>query len=240
MPEAIILAGGLGSRLRSEVESAPKVLAPVAGRPFVAYLLDQLREQGFTRIVLATGYLADEVEKTLGRSWDGMMLDYCRESEPLGTGGAIRGALRVCVDDYVCVLNGDTYLAIDYPIFREFVVRSGALAGVALANIAEADRYGAVRLGKDRVVGFREKGVRGRAWVNAGAYCLSRRVLEHLPETGSFSFEHVYLECSVRQGDLVGFQGAQAFIDIGVPEDYRRAAGVLQALMQGDAENRTR
>ncbi|EQD41925.1 D-glycero-d-manno-heptose 1-phosphate guanosyltransferase, partial [mine drainage metagenome] len=133
MNEAIILAGGLGTRLRSEVRDLPKVLAPVAGRPFIAYILDQLAQQSFSRVILATGYRADQVEAVLGTRWGPLILEYSREDEPLGTGGAIREALRHCRTGRVAAINGDTYLKVDYGVFEDRVAKEHTMIGMALA-----------------------------------------------------------------------------------------------------------
>ncbi len=226
MNEAIILAGGLGTRLQSEVPDVPKVLAPVAGRPFVAYLLDQLERQSFTRVILATGYRASQVEAALGPRWRNLSLEYSLECDPLGTGGAIREALLLCQTEYIAVINGDTYLEVDYERFKEWVVGQKGRVGIALSHVEDATRYGRVVLEGSRVTDFQGKGFFGSAWIHAGAYCIARDILQELPESVPFSFEH-YMEDTAKRGEIIGFRDTQCFIDIGIPEDYRRAQSLF-------------
>lgn len=229
MDEAIILAGGLGTRLRSEVPDIPKVLAPVAGRPFVAYLLDQLARQKFSRVILATGYHADQVEAALGIRWRHLTLEYSREHEPLGTGGAIREALGLCQSEYIAVVNGDTYLEIDYGKLEADLREQEARIAIALAHVDNAERYSRIVLNGDRVVGFKDNGFSGPAWIHAGAYGLGRDILHELPETTSFSFERGYMEAAAKRGEVIGFKDTNCFIDIGIPEDYRRAQSLFDS-----------
>lgn len=221
--EAIILAGGLGTRLRGVVDDVPKALAPVAGRPFLACLLDALARQGMRRAVLATGYLGAQIEAALGTSWRGMALVYSREPEPLGTGGALLRATRHVAHDAFFVLNGDTWLELDYGAFSCSVAEAGARIGVALASVPDVSRYGAARVEDDRVTGFNEKGQTGTGFINAGVYWLRRDLLEDSPTGAAFSFEREVLLPAVAREPVIGYTRTREFIDIGVPDDYRRA-----------------
>lgn len=221
--EAVILAGGLGTRLRGIVDDVPKPLAPVAGRPFLAWLLDALATQGLRRVVLATGYRGEQVEAALGTAWRGMTLAYSREPAPLGTGGAIVHALREVPGDAFFVLNGDTWLELDYAAFGSAVTEDGARLGIALARVPDVARYGAVRLEENRVIGFDEKGVSGAGFINAGVYWMRRGLLEGRPSGVAFSFEREVLMPTVSREPVIGYTDTNGFIDIGVPDDYRRA-----------------
>lgn len=226
--EAIVLAGGFGTRLRSVVADLPKPLAPVAGRPFLEYLLDQLASNGLRRVVLATGYLAELIEQSVGSRWAGMDIVYSQESEPLGTGGAIRQASRLLLGDGVHVANGDTFLRYDLRLLEEAVHTTGGLVGVALAKVPDVSRYGAVEVSDDRVVAFLEKGRHGIGMINAGSYFLTASALASLPtERTAFSFESEVLMSQASGGRLIAFQQTHDFIDIGVPEDYRRAQSLF-------------
>ena len=224
---AVILAGGLGTRLRGVVGDIPKPLAPVAGRPFLAWLLDALADQGLRRVVLATGYRGDQVEATLGTSWRGMTLGYSREAAPLGTGGALALAARCLAQDTFLVLNGDTWLALDYAAFGTAVPGCGARVGVALAKVPDVSRYGSVRLDGDRITGFNEKGRSGPGFINAGVYCMHRELFDDRPVDAAFSLERDVLLPAVAREPVVGYTQTREFIDIGVPDDYRRAQGLF-------------
>lgn len=225
--EAIVLAGGLGTRLRGVVDDVPKALAPVAGRPFLAWLLDALAAQGLRRVVLATGYRAEQVEAALGIDWHGVELEHSREPEPLGTGGALVLAAQRVSGSVFFALNGDTWLDVDYRAFGDAVIHAGARIGVALAQVPDVSRYGAARLDGERVTGFSEKGQTGSGFINAGVYWLRRDVLEGFAVGASFSFERDVLLPAVAREPVVGYTRTRGFIDIGVPEDYRRAQGLF-------------
>lgn len=221
--EAIILAGGFGTRLRGVVDDVPKPLAPVAGRPFLAWLLDALAGQGLHRTVLATGYLGEQIEAALGQAWRGMQLVYSREPAPLGTGGAIALALKAIDGDGCFVLNGDTWLELDYAAFGRAVADAGARLGVALAEVPDVARYGAVHVEQDRLMDFEEKGASDAGFINAGVYWMQRELLEGFSSGTAFSFERDVLVPSVSSEPVVGYTDTHGFIDIGVPEDYQRA-----------------
>jgi NDP-sugar pyrophosphorylase family protein len=220
---AVILAGGLGMRLRSAVADRPKVLAPVHGRPFITYLLDLLVDAGVKRAVLCTGYRADMVAETLGSSYRTLELVHSVESSPLGTGGAVRRSLPLVASDPVLVLNGDSFFDADLPAFRAAHAAAGMAASLLLASVADVARYGAVSIdGAGRVTRFVEKGAAsGPGLINAGIYLFAREVLEAIPE-GEVSLERDIFPRLIAAG-LRGVPGTGRFIDIGVPADYRAA-----------------
>ena len=220
--EAIILVGGLGTRLRGVVDDVPKPLAPVQGRPFLAWLLDQLAEQGLRRVVLAAGYKAEIVRASVGDHWRGMAVDYMIEAQPLGTGGAIVQARRLIEGEDTFVLNGDTYLELDYARFAAAMRVQHAGLGMALAQVPDVSRYGAVHIANERVTGFSEKGGSGPGWINAGVYWVPRS-LSMPAATQAFSFEDSVLREAAQQDTLHACTATDAFIDIGVPEDFQRA-----------------
>jgi len=219
--EVVILAGGFGTRLRSEVPDLPKPLAPVAGRPFLAWLLDRYADAGMRRVILATGYLGDLVEKTIGARWAGMDVVYSREETPLGTGGAIAAAARLCSGNGLHVCNGDTYLEYS-PLALEQVAAALPMA-IALARVEDISRYGAVDVEQGRVLRFHEKRPGAAGLINAGSYFLSAAALDALPSDRAFSFEKEVLEPSAERGQVAVLLDSKGFIDIGVPEDFRRA-----------------
>jgi len=228
--EAIVLAGGFGTRLQSVVKDVPKPLAPVAGLPFVTYLLDLLVEQGVRRIVLATGYMADVVERTLGSHWQGVPLVYSVEHTPLGTGGAMALAMQQLTGDAFFVLNGDTFVDLNYADFDTVAAESSSSICVALADVPDVHRYGAVKTQGSRIVGFSEKGGTGPGQINAGVYRITRDLSVDFGASPSFSFEQDVLLPQTARGRVAAYAQTRGFIDIGVPEDYERAQKLLGQL----------
>lgn len=225
--EAIVLAGGFGTRLRSVVADLPKPMAPVAGRPFLAYVLDRLAEAAFSSVILAVGYRYEAVRSHFGDSYRDVALRYSIETEPLGTGGAIRlASMHIKVDD-VFVLNGDTYLGLDYRAMIEAHRNANAKLSIAVSEVTDVARYGALDIRNGIVRGFREKGQSGPGWINAGTYVLSRGLREFFPERRAFSLEREVLVPRVEELTPLAFEASGPFIDIGIPEDYARAAEVL-------------
>ena len=221
--EAIVLAGGFGTRLRGIIDDVPKPLAPVACRPFLAWLLARLAAGGMRRCILATGYLSDVIEQRIGARWQGMEIAYSVEPEPLGTGGAIRLAATRLQGDAAHVLNGDTWLEYDPVALEDTARAAGASMTIALARVDDVARYGAVDIDNGRVTGFREKGESGPGWINAGCYFLGADALAALPVRDAFSFEQDVLQPRVQARAVAAFTATAGFIDIGVPEDYARA-----------------
>lgn len=225
--EAIVLVGGRGTRLQPVVRDVPKPLAPVAGRPFLAWVLDHLADNGLRRIILATGYLSAQIETFAGRRWRGMQVDYSVEEAPLGTGGAVRKAAAMSQGEGIHVLNGDTFLRYS-PVDLEQTTRElTATTGIALARVDDIRRYGAVEFEQGRVTAFREKGQSGAGFINAGCYFLSGTVLDALPASECFSLEESVLVPLASQGGIAAFDRTEGFIDIGVPEDYLRAQALF-------------
>jgi len=227
---AVILAGGLGTRLRSVVSDRPKVLVEVNGRPFVTYLLDRLADQGVRRVVLCTGHLAERVAAVLGDGYRGMELLYSVETAPMGTGGALRLALPLLNSDPILVLNGDSFCDGNLALFEARHRRSGARGSLLLTTVAEVSRYGSVEIHPDgSVAAFEEKGARrGEGLINAGIYLLARSVIAAIPEAKAVSLEREVFPFLTGQM-LFGFPQESRFIDIGIPSDYYAASAYLQA-----------
>jgi len=230
---AAILAGGLGSRLRAAVTDKPKVLAEVYGRPFITYLLDKLAESGVRRVVLCTGYMAEQVHTVLGGEYRGIELLYSEEVAPLGTGGALRLALPLLLSSSVLVLNGDSFCDADITLFAAQHITSGARTSIVLATVADVDRYGSVEVAdNDAIIRFEEKGnQQGEGLINAGIYLFDRSVIETIPAGENFSLERDLFPFLAGRG-LYGFSQSCKFIDIGVPADYY-AASVFFAKQSG-------
>ncbi|MBO4588559.1 MAG: nucleotidyltransferase family protein [Bacteroidales bacterium] len=225
MLEAIVLAGGFGTRLRSVVSDVPKPMAPVAGRPFLCHLLDALKKEGYSHVVLATGYLHEKVEDYFGNEYNGLKIDYAVEHEPLGTGGAIVNGLQHCESDKVTVLNGDTLFLIDHQSLISVCNEKETPLTIALRHVEDSGRYGSVETDEDgRITAFVEKNDKGEAgYINGGIYRLDRHLLDSFPLGQQFSFEKEVLQKEYRVRPFYGVRFQSYFIDIGIPEDYEKA-----------------
>ena len=232
-----ILAGGAGSRLRTVVPDLPKVLAPVAGRPFLHYPLDHLAAQGFRRVVLCTGYLGEMIKESLGTSYRGMRLLYSCDYRPLGTAGALLQALPLLASETVLILNGDSFVEADLKASLQWHQRRHARATVLLARAEDATRYGRVEVSGDgRIEAFCEKdGASGPAWINSGYYWFQREAIADLVPDEPRSLEHDVLPRWIGHG-LFGCTEPGRFLDIGVPEDYARAEQFFQELTEPSLE----
>jgi len=227
---AAILAGGLGTRLRAVLDDRPKVMAPVAGRPFISHLLDQLADSGMERVVLCTGYLAAMIRDELGESYRGMELLYSVEESPLGTGGALRLAAGLVSGERLLVLNGDSYCDCRLADLVAAHSASGAYAAMALARVEDVARFGAVLTGAGSLVQrFSEKGGQsGPGWINAGIYLLPMELIRGMAADRQVSLERELFPEAVARG-LYGHRCTGLFIDIGVPEEYRRSQSIFAA-----------
>lgn len=227
--KAAILAGGLGSRLRSVVSDRPKVMAEIGGRPFLEYLLHKLEKAGISQVVLCTGHMGERIRDTFGDAHGQLGLYYSCEMVPLGTGGALRYALNLLDSESVLVMNGDSYCDADLNAFWEFHQSKGAKATLLLVKSADrGGRYGHVRINsKGQVVSFDEKSEHAAAgWINAGIYLLKKELILSIPEGKRVSLEEEMFPPLIGMG-LYGFQSDGLFIDIGVPEDYSRAEQIM-------------
>jgi D-glycero-alpha-D-manno-heptose 1-phosphate guanylyltransferase len=222
--EAIILAGGLGTRLRGVLGDEPKPMAPVGGRPFLAHLLDRLAAGGVRHAVLAVGYRHEMIREHFGPSYGGLELSYVVEAEPRGTGGGLRLGATALRGDAAFALNGDTLFAVDLAALAALFDDRDADVALALKRVPDVGRYGAVRLGADgRVLAFGEKGGTGPGSINGGVYALRRGLLADPALPDVFSFERDLLEPRHREVRAYGLESDAYFIDIGIPEDYARA-----------------
>ncbi len=228
--EAIILAGGFGTRLQSVVSDLPKPMAPIAGRPFLEILLASLAQQGFTRIILSLGYLAHTIIDHFGDTFAGMDLEYEIEQTPLGTGGAIRQAMQKCNSDHVFIFNGDTFLEFNAQIVEQQWLTAQKPIIVA-CQLSNTERYGRLEHIDNRVTGFSEKGQTGIGLINAGCYVFPLNLLDDFKVAQAFSLENDFLTQAVKQQHFELFISYGHFIDIGIPEDYLRAQTELLILI---------
>ncbi len=223
--EAIILAGGKGTRLHGVVDDLPKVMAPVNGRPFLEYVLDHLHDHIIEHVVLSVGYKKEAIMGHFGNRYRDILIDYAIEEEPLGTGGGIRKAFELIRGSRAFVLNGDTLFRLDLVRHFDFHTIRRTDFSVTLREVEDVSRYGAVEIDEDKkIVAFREKGEkRGKGYINGGVYLIHRRFFEKNPFPDKFSIEKDCLEALVDSGQFHGLVCRQYFIDIGIPEDYEKA-----------------
>jgi D-glycero-alpha-D-manno-heptose 1-phosphate guanylyltransferase len=234
--EVIILAGGLGTRLRSVVSDVPKCMAPVGEKPFLWYLLEGLKRFDVERVILSVGYLREVIEQWIADHASEYPFEFCFavEEQPLGTGGGIRLAASKAAGPELVVLNGDTWFDADLGQLVEFRRESGKPVAVALKPLRDFDRYGRVELAPDGTVSaFKEKQHCEAGLINGGIYALDRDsgIFGGLPE--KFSFEKDVLEPRCAAGELCGLVQDGYFIDIGVPDDYARACNAPWLLVTG-------
>lgn len=225
--EAIILAGGFGTRLKPCVDDLPKPLAPIGGRAFLEYLLDYLYVNGVHRAIISTGYMAEKIETAIGNRYRGMTVDYCREDTPLGTGGAIKKALGMSREPYAAVINGDTFYDVDLFEMCRVHSESGCPITMAAKMLKNVERSGFIETSDGKLCGFREKGVQGEGLINGGIYIINKNALD-LIENEKFSFEKQVLETI--QMPVKVFESDTYFIDIGIPEEFARANSQTEML----------
>ncbi|MDR3792712.1 MAG: sugar phosphate nucleotidyltransferase [Terracidiphilus sp.] len=225
--EAIVLAGGFGTRLASRLDGIPKPMAPVAGRPFLEILLGSLVRNGCTRVLLSVGHLHHVIQNHFGGAFQGITLDYVVEHEPLGTGGAIRATLAQAHEPSVLVLNGDTFLDADLAALLAAHSAAQAAFTMAIAHQPDIARYGGVVVENSRIVGFEEKGHAGPGWINAGVYAIARNLVWPSALQGKFSFERDFLMPHLAALAPLVFPVSGFFLDIGIPEDLDRAQTAL-------------
>jgi D-glycero-alpha-D-manno-heptose 1-phosphate guanylyltransferase len=225
--KAIVLCGGLGTRLGALTQDTPKPLIEVAGRPFLQHVLEQLRSAPIDGFVLAVSFHWEKVRALIGEHWQGLPVQYSVESTPLGTGGAIRQAMRQGLLPEALVANGDTLIRCDAAALVEFAGRRDADVSMALKEMPDCSRFGRVLTEADgRVTGFAEKGLGGPGHINAGVYWLKSAVLEPEAEVG-FSFEQAVLARRHRDLRIFGLPTPGYFVDMGIPEDLARARSDL-------------
>ena len=226
--EAIILAGGMGTRLREVITDVPKPMAPVNGKPFLYYLFNWIRQYPVDKVVLSVGFKSESIVEYFGNSIFNIPLEYMVEEKPLGTGGAVKYALQKTKGSNILILNGDTYFPIDLNKFFSFHDKRNSLLTVALKRMQNFDRYGAVECRRNTILKFNEKKFCKNGLINGGIYLANRQFIESRKLPGEFSLEKEILEKEAGTSLLKGFVFNELFIDIGMPEDYNRAELVMK------------
>jgi len=233
--DCLVLAGGLGTRLRSVLPSTPKVMATVGGRPFLEHVLMQLESMGLRRCILCVGFLATQIKEHFAGQFGRLTIYYSEERLLLGTAGALRFASSMTSSDPLLVVNGDTLARFDLADFVQFHITQACPASIALAQVPDGLRYGSVLLDKRcRLTSFVEKGqARGPALVNAGAYLINRQLIESIPVGRPVSLERDVFE--QMPADIAGFlRPNNKLMDIGTPDSLREAQHTLMEMKTED------
>jgi D-glycero-alpha-D-manno-heptose 1-phosphate guanylyltransferase len=219
--KAIILAGGMGTRLRGVIQDVPKPMAPVGGKPFLEYLLLQLKKWEIVEIVLSVGYKKDIIKAWFGNgSQIGMHITYSEENEPLGTGGALKQAISSNDDPYFIVMNGDSYFDINFSDLIIYHASKPSITTISLAFVKDKGRYGSVEINDEgSVVNFQKESPNGSGLINGGIYLLDRNIVTYIPE-GPISLEGDILPLIKKEKRLYGKVFDGFFLDMGLPEDY--------------------
>lgn len=232
---AVILAGGLGTRLRSVVSQVPKPMAPIEDRPFLERLMDYWIDQGIKRFILSVGYLSQAISGHFGNIYRTAEIDYAIEQERLGTGGGfLLATSKLRDEDAFLVLNGDTFFSVQLTELDDFARRTGSHWALSLFRATEANRYMGLALNEERRILSlaSQRGLAG-GLANGGVYWVRRSSLDNLPfeQGAAFSLEDEFLPVLLERGaPLFGFSANGTFIDIGIPEDYKRAPQVLASI----------
>lgn len=237
---AIILAGGLGTRLRSVVSEVPKCMAPVNGIPFIHFIVWFLKNQGIEHFIFSLGYKHEIITGYLDKTFPQLNKQYSIEQEPLGTGGAIKKALSLVQTDFAVVLNGDTMFNVHIGELVNTHQQKKASCTIALKEMKQFTRYGSVETDTDdRITAFNEKTYCEKGLINGGVYVINKNSLQdkELPE--SFSFEKDYLEKFLASEKIFGVQNEYYFIDIGVPEDYQKFQDDYNLILSKKKYNKT-
>ena len=235
IPPALVLAGGLGTRLKGVVDDRPKPMALVAGRPFLEWLVLRARAQGVCEITFCTGHMGEAVEEYFGDGRKlGVALHYSREKTPIGTGGALRLAIKDTPGEEFLVLNGDSYCPYDLRRLNAFHAATSAAATLWVVPTEDCARFGAVRVSSSgSILSFTEKdATKGPGLVNAGVYILDRGVVEEIPDGRCVSLEREVLPSLIGHG-LSAVTGEGYFIDIGTPESYAQADAFMKCEQLG-------
>jgi D-glycero-alpha-D-manno-heptose 1-phosphate guanylyltransferase len=220
--EAIILAGGFGTRLSHIVSDVPKPMAPINDKPFLEYLLDYLLINKVNRIIMAVSHKREIIIDHFGCDYKGVPIVYSEEDTPLGTGGGIKKALSSCNEQNIFVINGDSFFLANLQDMLSFHRDNNFDITIAVKEMFDFDRYGTVNINEKRIVSFEEKKATKRGYINGGIYILRKDILDSIKKD-TFSFEKEFLENEDIKKDCGAYISEGYFIDIGVPEDYFKA-----------------
>ena len=223
---AVVLCGGLGTRLQEVLPNKPKVLAEINGVPFIYYLLGKIEKTGCRNVILCTGHLAEQVESLLGNKYRELTIVYSKESNPMGTGGALLNAEQYIATNYALVMNGDSYVECDFRDYYYWHIKVGANISMIVKETSDTSRYGSLSLGeKDRITQFQEKVCnyeRAGKFINAGVYLMDHQIFQKIPRTFPVSLEKEVFPNLLSDG-LFGYRIDGHFIDIGTAQSLVEA-----------------
>jgi len=222
--EVIILAGGLGTRLRNVVQNVPKPMANINGKPFLEYLLNYLAFYNIEHVILAVGHKSNVIKKHFKNRFKDILITYSEEKELLGTGGAIKQSLEFTDSEDVLILNGDTFFDVDLKNFYQLHKDKNSNLTLALKEMKNFDRYGVIEIDNTyKITAFLEKKYRNKGLINGGIYLLNKEFFQSLNLPKKFSFEKDFMEKYYKDFQFYGMPFFSYFIDIGIPEDYEKA-----------------
>jgi len=223
--EAIVLAGGFGTRLRNVVKDVPKPMADINGKPFLHYLIKYYISKGIEHVILSVGYMNEVIKDYFGDSYEGIKIDYAVEDHPLGTGGAIIKSLGFAGTENVMVANGDTMFMVEPSEILNFHNSKDADITIVIREVEDVSRYGSILTDNEqRITGFSEKqNSKGRGYINGGVYLINKPFISKFSFPGKFSIEKDFFEKEFKNHKFYGKPCNNYFIDIGIPEDYSRA-----------------
>ena len=235
--QAIILAGGFGTRLQTVVKEVPKPLAPISGKPFLFWLVTYLQQQGITNFIFSLGYLHQQVEDFLKEEFPNLQYDCVVENEPLGTGGAIKYCLSKSIEKDIIIINGDTFFGLNIKNFIKFYQDTKSDCCIALTPMKSFDRYGSVTIDEQNIIHqFNEKKYCEDGFINTGILALNKNIFlektKHFPQ--NFSYEKDFLEPNILSIKVTGYIANGYFIDIGIPEDYYKADREMKTIIVSD------
>lgn len=222
--EIIILAGGLGTRLKSKVPDLPKCLAPINSKPFIYYLINYLKKYCVERIIFSIGYQSHKVVEYLEKFDFGIPIEFSIEDSPLGTGGATLKASKLVKSQNFCILNGDTYYNVDLDKLFNFHLNNDSFCTIGLKPMKLFDRYGTVELNNElKITGFKEKSFCNEGLINGGVLFLNKQIVYESYKNDFFSLEDVFIKKAIEMNRAYGMVSDDYFIDIGIPNDFEKA-----------------
>ena len=223
---AVVLCGGLGTRLREVLPNRPKVLAEINGVPFIYYLLRKIEKTGCRNVILCTGHLAEQVESLLGNKFGELTIVYSKESNPMGTGGALRNAEQYITTNYALVMNGDSFVECDFRDYYYWHIKVGAKISMIVKETLDTSRYGSLSLSvEDRITKFQEKVCnyeREENFINAGVYLMDHRIFQDIPKKLPVALEKEVFP-NIFSNGVFGYRIDGYIIDIGTPESLVEA-----------------
>ncbi len=223
---AIILAGGMGTRLKTIISDLPKPMAPIMNVPFLTYQLNYLKHFGIKKVIFSVGYLSEKIIAHYNQSFENISIEYSIEKNPLGTGGGIRMAMSNLNEDLVLILNGDSFFDLDLEQFYNLHLEQKSEFSLALRYVNNSERYGNIEFNSsNQITSFIEKNQLNQSgYINAGVYILSKKLyLQNTKPNINFSIEKDFFEKQLNKLIIKGFEFKDYFIDIGIPEDYLKA-----------------